>query len=74
MSSAVQNIRITITLQDKNDKPLLTIHGYAHPEKLEPGQTGSYRVQVRKPEGFWKASVAVKADTVFTTLTAEFRV
>ncbi len=64
MSSAVQNIRITITLQDKNDKPLLTIHGYAHPEKLEPGQTGSYRVQVRKPEGFWKASVAVKADTV----------
>lgn len=61
-ASAVQNIRITVTLQDKNDRTLLTIHGYTRPEKLEPGQTGTYRIQVRKPEGFWKASVAVKAD------------
>lgn len=63
-ASAVQNIRITVTLQDKNDRTLLTIHGYTRPEKLESGQTGSYRIQVRKPEGFWKASVAVKAETV----------
>ncbi|GAK54793.1 hypothetical protein U27_01623 [Candidatus Vecturithrix granuli] len=63
-ASAVQNIRITVTLQDKNDRTLLTIHGYTRPEKLEPGQTGTYRIQVRKPEGFWKASVAVKAETI----------
>ena len=63
-STTVQNIRVIVALKDKSDKVLLTIHGYTRPEKLAPGQTGSYRIQVKKPEGFWKASVDLKADTV----------
>lgn len=63
-SATVRNIRVTVTLKDKNDNVLLTIHGYARPQKLKPGERGSYRIQVKKPDGFWKASVDLKAETV----------
>ena len=64
LSSPVQRIRVTVILMDKGDNELLTIHGYVRPEKMSPGQTGSYRLQVKKPHGFWKASVDVQADVL----------
>lgn len=63
-AATVRNIRVTVILKDKQDKDLVTIHGYARPQRLQPGQTGSYRIQVEKPKGFWKASVDLKADVV----------
>lgn len=57
-----KNIRVTLILMDKQDTVLSQIHGFARPDVLEPGQTGNFRFQVKKPEGFWKASVELKAD------------
>lgn len=61
---AVQNVRVTAILMDKNDNVLLRIRGHVFPELLSPGQTGKYKFQVKKPKGFWKASVEVQADAV----------
>lgn len=63
-SHTVQNVGITAILMDKDDKVLLRVQGYVRPEKLSPGQTGSYRLQVKKPEGFWKASVEVHGEAI----------
>ncbi len=60
----VQRVRVTVILMDKDDNVLLKIQGYVRPEKLLPGQTGSYRLQVKKPKGFSKASVDVHGDAV----------
>lgn len=58
----VKNIHVTVTLMDKQGQVLLVIHGYPYPETLEPGQSGTYAFRARKPEGFGKASVDVKAE------------
>jgi hypothetical protein len=58
----VTDIQVVVTLMDKEDRVLLTINGSVRPFTLEPGQSGSYAFRVRKPEGFWKANVNVKAD------------
>lgn len=60
----VQHVRVTAVLMDKNDKVLLRIRGHVFPEVLSPGQTGKYKFRVRKPKGFWKASVEVQANAV----------
>ncbi len=60
----VQDVRVTAILMDKNDKVLLRVNGYVHPEMLSPGQTGKYRFRVKTPKGFWKASVEVRGDAV----------
>jgi hypothetical protein len=57
MSSAVQNIRITITLQDKNDKPSADDSRLCTPGKIRTGTDRSYRVQVRKPEASGKPAL-----------------
>lgn len=58
----VKNIHVTLTLLDKQDTVLSQINGYARPQILESGQTGNFRFQVKKPTGFWKASVKIDAD------------
>ena len=60
----VQHVRVTAILMDKNDHVLLRVQSYVRPEKLLPGQTGTYRFQVKKPQGFWKASVEVQGEAV----------
>ncbi len=60
----VQRVRVTTILMDKDDNVLLTIQGYVRPEKLLPGQTGSYRLRVKKPKGFWKANIDVHGDAI----------
>ena len=60
----VQNVQVTIILKDKNDRKLLTIRTHARPNKILPGQRGSYRLQVKKPKDFWRASVDVTSETV----------
>ena len=60
----VQQVQVTVVLKDKQDAVLLTIRGYVKPERLEAGQTGQYRLQVKKPQNFWKASVDVQAEAV----------
>jgi len=61
---SVKNVHVTATLMDKNDNVLIRIHGHIFPEVLSPGQTGKFRFRVKKPKGFWKASVEVQADAV----------
>ena len=60
----VQNVRVIVTLKDKEAHKLLTVQGYVRPESLEAGQRGSYRLQVQKPEGFWKAGIDVQGEAV----------
>ncbi|MBD3309163.1 hypothetical protein GF339_22360 [candidate division KSB3 bacterium] len=63
-SYPVRRIQVTAILMDEDDHVLLTIQGYVKPETVLPGQTGSYRLQVKKPAGFWKARVELKADAI----------
>jgi hypothetical protein len=63
----VTNIQVVVTLMDREERVLLTINGSVRPATLEPGQSGSYAFRVRKPGGFWRASVDVKADTAQPT-------
>ena len=60
----VQNVRVIVTLKDKGDRKLLTVRGYVRPGRLEAGQKGHYRLQVQKPQGFWKAGIDVQGDAV----------
>jgi hypothetical protein len=62
--NTVKNLQVTAILMDKADHVLLKVLGYVHPEQLSPGQTGTYRFQVKKPKGFWKASVDVQSEAV----------
>ena len=61
---SVKNVQVTAVLMDKNEKVLLRVRGHVQPEVLSPGQTGEYLFRVKKPQGFWKASVEVQGDTV----------
>ncbi len=62
--SAVQNVRVLVTLKDKDGRKLLAVQGHVKPKRLEPGRRGSYRLQVQKPQGFWKAGIDVQAEAV----------
>ncbi len=61
---AVQNVQVTVILKDKHDVKLLTIRSHVRPGKILPGHRGSYRLQVKKPENFWRASVDVSSEVV----------
>lgn len=57
----VKDVRVNVTLQDKQGQKLLTVKGYVRPEKLADGETGSFSLQIRRPENFWKASADIQA-------------
>ena len=57
----VNDVRVNITLQDKQGQKLLTVKGYVRPEKLADGETGSFSLHIRRPENFWKASADIQA-------------
>ncbi len=61
---SVQNVRVIVTLKDKEARKLLTIQGYVRPGRLEAGQRGAYRLQVQKPKGFWKAGIDVQGEAL----------
>ena len=58
---AVKDVRVNVTLQDQQGQKLLTVKGYVRPEKLAVGKTGTFSLQIRRPENFWKASADVQA-------------
>ncbi len=58
---SVTDVKVSVTLQDKQGQKLLTVLGAVRPEKLAVGDTGSFSLQVRRPENFWKASADIQA-------------
>ncbi len=60
----VTAVKVSVTLQDKQGQKLLTVLGAVRPEKLAVGETGSFSLQVRRPENFWKASADIQATSV----------
>lgn len=58
----VKDVQISVTLMDKQEQILLVIHGHPYPASLDPGQSGTYAFRTKRPDGFWKASVDVKAE------------
>jgi hypothetical protein len=58
----VKDVQISVTLMDKQEQILLVIHGHPYPATLEAGQSGTYAFRAKRPAGFWKASVDVKAE------------
>jgi len=63
-ANAVQNVQVLVTLKDKEARKLLAIKGYVRPGRLDAGQRGTYRLQVQKPQGFWKAGIDVQGEAV----------
>jgi len=61
---AVKDVRVNVTLQDKQGQKLLTVKGYVRPEQIADGETGSFSLQIRRPENFWKASADVQATSL----------
>jgi hypothetical protein len=58
----VKDIQISVTFMNKQEQILLVIHGFSYPTTLEAGQSGIYSFRAKRPDGFWKASVDVKAE------------
>lgn len=56
----VRDVRVVVTLKNKQDRNLMTAQTDIRPATLAAGETGHFELHVNKPTGFAKASAEVQ--------------